>query len=242
MRAILHRVAFGKLRWDIVVAGARRYESGARGRGHTSEVWDLGRFKTKCRTWSKLQKPLLEFATKKMPCNPPISRSCERPSPQGFACDGFVVLNEFLDGLEVAEIQKVIESLPNSLRDLACVHPHNTLLPLRWNDHIVQLALGSEHRLQRLRDALRRRRPEMDFWVCKHEGSPQPGFMVAPRLVVLGSFRELSTSGCSSSDSVLSNRYRPAQWGTPSLARLSSQKRANTRSSTWDAQAAWGKP
>lgn len=59
-----------------------------------------------------------------------------------------------MDRFEVAEVRKVVESLPNSLRDLACVRPHNTLLPLRWNDHIVQLALSSEPRLQRLRDAL----------------------------------------------------------------------------------------
>jgi hypothetical protein len=60
-----------------------------------------------------------------------------------FVGDGFVVLEGFLDGRETAEIHALVESALHLPRDMACTRPHNTLLPLRWNSHIVQLLLLS---------------------------------------------------------------------------------------------------
>jgi len=73
--------------------------------------------------------------------------------------------------------------------DSTCTRPHNTLIPLRWNDAIVQRMRLSERRLGRLRDVtlgddLR--------WISgyissKEEFSPP---LWASRLVVLGSSRQ----------------------------------------------------
>lgn len=71
-----------------------------------------------------------------------------------FVRDGFVVLDRFLDGSEIAEIQPAVESLVASSPDSPCSRPHNTLLPLRWNDRIVQLLLASTRRVQVLTEAL----------------------------------------------------------------------------------------
>jgi len=71
-----------------------------------------------------------------------------------FVRDGFVVLDQFLDGSEIAEVQTAVESLVASPPDCACSRPNNTLLPLRWNDRIVQLLLASERRVQVLTESL----------------------------------------------------------------------------------------
>ena len=72
----------------------------------------------------------------------------DRQQPSAFVRDGFVVLDRFLDESEVAEIHPLVESLIVSSPVSACSRPHNTLLPLRWNDRIVQLILASERRAQ----------------------------------------------------------------------------------------------
>jgi ectoine hydroxylase-related dioxygenase (phytanoyl-CoA dioxygenase family) len=87
--------------------------------------------------------------------------SAERLSPgfhaqdesRDFCRDGFVVLEEFLDRCETAQIHTLVESTLHLPSEMACTRPHNTLLPLRWNDHIVQLLLRSERRMQALSDA-----------------------------------------------------------------------------------------
>jgi ectoine hydroxylase-related dioxygenase (phytanoyl-CoA dioxygenase family) len=79
---------------------------------------------------------------------------CDRRRPTPFVRDGFVVLDRFLDGDEVAAIRPAVDALAASPPDPACSRPHNTLLPLRWNDRIVQLLLASPRRIQVLREAL----------------------------------------------------------------------------------------
>jgi hypothetical protein len=79
---------------------------------------------------------------------------CGQPHVEDFVRDGFVVLKEFLCKAEVPEVQAAVASLLGSPRQSACERPHNTLLPLRWNDSIVQLLLMSERRLQRLSDSV----------------------------------------------------------------------------------------
>lgn len=47
-----------------------------------------------------------------------------------------------------------VDSLLRLPHDSGCTRPHNTLLPLRWNDRITQLVLMSERRVQVLGGAL----------------------------------------------------------------------------------------
>ena len=75
----------------------------------------------------------------------------------GSAClgrDGFIVLKAFLDENEVTEIKTAVEALFSAPHDPTCSRPHNTLLPLRWKDRIVQLILSSERKAQVLSEAL----------------------------------------------------------------------------------------
>jgi ectoine hydroxylase-related dioxygenase (phytanoyl-CoA dioxygenase family) len=56
---------------------------------------------------------------------------------------------------ELKDLVPFVESILTSSRELACTRPHNTLVPLRWNDSIVRLLLKSDVRRQALTDALR---------------------------------------------------------------------------------------
>ena len=78
----------------------------------------------------------------------------DHTQPTAFVRDGFSVLRRFLNGSEVADVQTAVESLVDSPPDSACSRPNNTLLPLRWSNRIVQIALASTHRVQVLTKAL----------------------------------------------------------------------------------------
>jgi hypothetical protein len=84
----------------------------------------------------------------------PASDLCGQPPAGDFVREGFVVLKEFLNKAEVPEVQAAVASLLSSPRESACERPHNTLLPLRWNDSIVHSLLTSERRLQLLSDSV----------------------------------------------------------------------------------------
>src|ERR1700756_1809203 len=71
-----------------------------------------------------------------------------------FIRDGFVLLKGFLDKSESSRVQTLVASTLRMPLEQACIRPHNTLIPLRWNDPIVQVFLMSEHRVQALNDAL----------------------------------------------------------------------------------------
>jgi len=64
------------------------------------------------------------------------------------------VLKNFLSQAEVSSAQDEVENVILSSRETACVRPHNTLLPLRWNDAVVELFLQSQRRVQVLQDAV----------------------------------------------------------------------------------------
>ena len=85
---------------------------------------------------------------------PFLMRTQNYPNPKDFVRDGFVVLHRFLSGSEIAEIQIAVTSLVHSPPDSACSRPNNTLLPFRWNNRIVEIALASKHRLQVLAEVL----------------------------------------------------------------------------------------
>lgn len=78
----------------------------------------------------------------------------DRKLPTAFVRDGFAVLNRFLNSSEVESIQTAVDSLVNSPPDSACARPHNTLLPFRWNNPIVQIVLAVKHRVHLLKQAL----------------------------------------------------------------------------------------
>jgi hypothetical protein len=79
----------------------------------------------------------------------------DRPLETDFALDGFAVLESFVSKVELKEIVPLVESNLTSSHELACTRPHNTLVPLRWNDPIVRLLLKSDRRVQGLTDVLR---------------------------------------------------------------------------------------
>jgi ectoine hydroxylase-related dioxygenase (phytanoyl-CoA dioxygenase family) len=71
-----------------------------------------------------------------------------------FRLDGFVLLETFVKSSELQELQALVTSTLTSPNEGACKRPHNTLLPLRWNDATVPFLLNSERRIQVLTDAL----------------------------------------------------------------------------------------
>ena len=77
------------------------------------------------------------------------------PSADAFARNGFVVLNGFLRPDEVAAARADIDALMVAPQSPGCRRPHNTLLPLRWNNPIVWLALAAEQRRRALSEAVR---------------------------------------------------------------------------------------
>src|SRR5215210_4125007 len=76
------------------------------------------------------------------------------PRQSAFAANGFVVLRQFLRQPEVAQLEKQLESLVREGREGGCTRPNNTLLPLRWDDEIVQLILHSKQRIAIVCDAV----------------------------------------------------------------------------------------
>jgi ectoine hydroxylase-related dioxygenase (phytanoyl-CoA dioxygenase family) len=71
-----------------------------------------------------------------------------------FARDGYVVLERFIEPPELSEIRAEVESVVARPHNPSCVRPHNTLLPLRWNDRIVSLLLSSRRRVAALSGAI----------------------------------------------------------------------------------------
>ena len=73
---------------------------------------------------------------------------------EDFIHDGFLLLKGFLNKRETTNAQTLVESTLRSPHGPSCTRPHNYLIPLRWNDPIVQLLLMSESRVQVLTDSL----------------------------------------------------------------------------------------
>jgi hypothetical protein len=71
-----------------------------------------------------------------------------------FAKDGFVVLEKFLARGEPEGIRSEVDALLLTPRDPGCTRPHNTLLPLRWCDAIVNSLLDCERRVRAIRKAV----------------------------------------------------------------------------------------
>ena len=72
----------------------------------------------------------------------------------GFVGDGFAVLDGFLTPAEIREVALLVESRLRAPHGGQCERPHNTLLPLRFDDRVVAIALGRSERLARLAAAV----------------------------------------------------------------------------------------
>src|SRR2546425_5064732 len=79
-----------------------------------------------------------------------------------FFRDGYAVLERFLDAAETSTLRADIERLLVSPHGQSCERPHNTLVPLRWNDVVIGRVLASENRRDRLRAVLN---PEDLRWI-----------------------------------------------------------------------------
>jgi Phytanoyl-CoA dioxygenase (PhyH) len=89
------------------------------------------------------------------PNNHPNVRSLPPPQASAFLRDGFTVLYRFLDEVEVKDARVGVEEVVAAPRLCgACTRPHNTLLPLRWNDSVVRLVLASSARVWALAEAV----------------------------------------------------------------------------------------
>ena len=67
-----------------------------------------------------------------------------------FANSGFVVLKSFLNREDVTQVHAALQACCNRSTEFSCTRPHNTLLPLRWDDPVIQLILSARHRMRRL--------------------------------------------------------------------------------------------
>jgi hypothetical protein len=75
----------------------------------------------------------------------------ERTTHRSLDVHGFVRLPAFVADQELGALRAMLARQTVSL-DGACERPHNTLLPLRWDDPIVSLVLGDADRVALLRE------------------------------------------------------------------------------------------
>ncbi len=72
----------------------------------------------------------------------------------GFRRDGFAVLDAFLTPAETGDVTLLVESRLRAPHDGQCKRPHNTLVPLRFDDRVVETVLRRAERLARLAAAV----------------------------------------------------------------------------------------
>ena len=88
------------------------------------------------------------------------------------ASHGFQVLKSFLEPSELPIVRSLVGSVLTSSRDISCTRPHNTLVPLRWNDAIVRLLLASERRVQAIAEVSRAQDLK---WISGYVSIKEPG-------------------------------------------------------------------
>jgi hypothetical protein len=71
-----------------------------------------------------------------------------------FERDGFAVLKGLVAGPDGLALRSAVDEALARPLPAGCARPHNTLVPLRWNDPVVARLLGSEPLVQRLVHAL----------------------------------------------------------------------------------------
>jgi hypothetical protein len=75
----------------------------------------------------------------------------DRTAPRSIDVDGFAQLPALLDAEELAALRAMLARESVSVEG-ACERPHNTLLPLRWNDPMLDLVLADADRVALLRE------------------------------------------------------------------------------------------
>lgn len=78
----------------------------------------------------------------------------ELASPTSVARDGYTVLPGFLSEKEVRSIQAAVDLLLDNAYGESCARPNNTLVPLRWDDPVVECAAGDPERVRRVSQPL----------------------------------------------------------------------------------------
>jgi hypothetical protein len=67
-----------------------------------------------------------------------------------FREDGFAVLEGFLDAWLLPQLRRKVDAAASAPPAQGCARPHNRLVPLRWNDPIVELILTRARGMQAL--------------------------------------------------------------------------------------------
>ena len=125
----------------------------------------------------------------------------DRGSAGAFAIDGFTLLDRFLSPDEIAASRIMVDERTRIPVDASCVRPHNTLVPLRFDDPLVDLVLAAPERMERLAASVAAtdlrwisgyvssKEPNsealwwhQDWWCWRHPASFAPG---APQVAVL---------------------------------------------------------
>lgn len=68
--------------------------------------------------------------------------------------DGFAVLRRFVSPDEIAACRDLVADVLGQSRSSACWRPHNTLVPLRWDDPVVARLLSARDRVRRLAECV----------------------------------------------------------------------------------------
>jgi hypothetical protein len=74
----------------------------------------------------------------------------EGDTARAFERDGYAVLGRFLEPRELAALRDEVDQALAAPRDPSCERPHNTLVPLRWDDAVVDRVLSDGARSRRL--------------------------------------------------------------------------------------------
>jgi hypothetical protein len=130
-----------------------------------------------------------------------IRVQCPPPASAGFDEVGYVVLDSLVAGDDLSVLrQEVAAALRRPLPD-GCTRPHNTLVPLRWNDPLIAHVLSLPEAVQRIAEAVGAADPRwisgyvsvkeprspalwwhQDWWCWSHPVTFEPG---APQLAIL---------------------------------------------------------
>jgi hypothetical protein len=72
----------------------------------------------------------------------------------GFAERGYSVIEGLLSSMEVAVLRREVDAALLRPAVAGCERPHNRLVPLRWNDPVVELILAQGWRLHRIAESV----------------------------------------------------------------------------------------
>lgn len=74
-------------------------------------------------------------------------------SETSFERDGYCLIGGFLDAMSLRAARSQVQKKLTLPTPSACERPHNTLVPLRWDDDLVQLVVASKQQVQAVAEA-----------------------------------------------------------------------------------------